>query len=272
MLSTSAEKIIDSYLNLPFLGLEGVRCPYYINSRKNYRGQIRGLIGKGTPEEIVEEAKIASIQYRHNIFNYDGTCKIHPECNDSQTVAQKIRKFLIDNDIGIDCSGFVAHVLRAHFNESKGVDIFKKFKFWPASRPIRWLIAKLRPAENLSVRVFAKNENSQTVLSANEPVDLNKITPGDIMIMLETGPNNKRNHIVLIEKIEKNIIKYVSSRAWSSEGKYGHGVARGEIEIIAPGRRLLDQTWEELGKINDLNETYLEAKNAKIFEIRRIIF
>ncbi len=271
MLSQKANKIIDQYLNLPFAGVHGVRCPYFINSRKNYRGQIRALIGKGTPEEIVEEAKIASIQYHHNLFDHDGRCQVANSNESHVDTAKTIRKFLIDNNIGIDCSGFAAHVLRAHFLEAKGVDIFKIFHFWPVKHTIKWLLAKLRPAENLSVKVFAKNENSRLILSGNEPVDLNKIESGDIIVMFETGPNKRRNHIILIEEVDKNIIKYISSRAWSSEGKYGHGVSRGEIEIIAPGRRLLDQTWEELGKINDLNESYLEARDAKILEIRRII-
>ena len=57
MLSPKAGQIIDKYFNLPFAGVLGVRCPYFNNARRNLRGQLRGLVGKGTPEEIVEEAK-----------------------------------------------------------------------------------------------------------------------------------------------------------------------------------------------------------------------
>ena len=270
MLSPKAEKLINDYFNLPFKGLANVRCPYFNYARRQGRGQLRVLIGKGEPEEIVEEAKILSIQYHHDIFDHEGACKL---CGAEKTladVADCVRKFLIDNDLGVDCSGFTAHVLRAHYLETKEKDIFKVLPIARDQNIWRRLIAKFRPAENLSVRALADNVVSELIADGKKIYDWSKLQPGDMLVMLETGPVNKRNHIVMVENVENGKINYVGARAWASEGKYDHGVSRGEIELIAPDHPLLAQTWEENGQINDLNETYLEAKNAKIFEVRRL--
>lgn len=269
MLSPKAEKLINDYFNLPFEGLSGIRCPYFINIRRRARGQLRGLIGKGTPEEIVEEAKILSTQYQHNIFDKDGFCCIHATHSDEEK-NQDIRKFLIDNDLGIDCSGFVSQALVAHYNETKNINIAKNFHFWPVKNFWRWLIARLRPVENMSVRVIAKNENTDKIVDGHETFDWSRLQPADIIIMTDTGPSKKRNHILIIEDNEGSIIKYAHSRAWSSDGKYGHGVSRGEIKITTQGGNLLEQTWVEHGKTNSENETFWEARDAKTFEVRRV--
>ncbi len=91
-----------------------------------------------------------------------------------------------------------------------------------------------------------------------------------MIIINEINNNPARHHIILITDNSSGKIEYVHARAWNSEGKYGHGVSRGQIKIINPNGNLLEQQWEELGKINDENETYLEAKSAKILQIRRI--
>ncbi|MFA5127482.1 MAG: hypothetical protein WC457_00575 [Patescibacteria group bacterium] len=270
MLSPKAEKLINDYFNLPFKGLSNIRCPYFNNARRRGRGQLRALIGKGTPTEIVEEAKILSIQYHYDFFDFDGRCKLCGESKDANEITAQVRKFLIDNDLGIDCSGFAAHVLRAYFRETRNIDIFSRAFSWPVGTWIRRIIAKLRPAENLSVRVLANNKFSELISDGRKPFDYAQLKPGDILTMLETGPQNKRNHILIVEGIDAGKISYIHARAWSVEGQYGHGVSHGEIEILTPERSLLDQTWEELGKLNDTNETYLEAKNAKVFEVRRI--
>jgi hypothetical protein len=118
----------------------------------------------------------------------------------------------------------------------------------------------------MSVKRYALNQNTNKINSVVE------IIPGDLLIMLETGPQKNRNHIILITDNVENKIKYVHARAWSMEGKYDHGVARGEIRITKPDESLINQEWIEFGTINENNETYLEAKNAKVFEIRRIKF
>jgi len=360
MLSPRAQKIMQEYLALPFIGVDGVRCPYFVNTRAERRGQIRALVGKGTPVEIVEEAKIISIQYHHGIFDHDGRCCVYDNCHsrplrlassetsesgnpvpvipttqeESPKVYQRngdpssvraslgmtnqadcVRKFLIDNNLGVDCSGFVTHVLRAHFLETQNIDIDKKLAKNIPAKFLRKMIMRLRPVESIGVKSgYGNNANTQKLGDEITGYDYAKITAGDVVTMLEIGrpvipteskgrveeslspqslrdssatplrgsaqnDNRKtRNHILLITECDGKIIKYMHARAWSSEGQYGHGVNTGEIKITAPDKGLLAQEWIEkspalsadLFHQSNTNETYLEAKNARTLEIRRI--
>ena len=264
MLSPKAEQLMQNYFNLPFPGVDNVRCPYFNNTKLKQRGQLRVLVGKGTPAEIVEEAKIISIQYHAGLFDKAGHCCLHGEHGDNKILAEDIRKFLINNNLGIDCSGFVSQVLYQHFLETAHVKLFKKMFIVAPTNFLRWLISQLRPIENISVKHYADNRNTEIITK------IDQIKPADLIVMLETGPRNNRNHIVLITDHTDDVIKYAAARAWTSDGQYGHGVTKGEIRIMKPKGSLLDQEWIESDKKNLENETYLEAKNAKILEIRRI--
>lgn len=263
MLSNNAQKILNEYFNLPFDGLKGVRCPYFNNARLKQRAQLRVLVGKGTPREIIEEAKIISIQYHAGLFDKSGHCCFHNEHTGKEIDPDEIRKFLIEHNLGIECSGFVTQILRAHFKETVQKDIVRKFYITSPKDLARWLVSLLRPIENISVRRYADDRNTQKI-------NWNEMQAGDVMIMLETGPQNKRNHILLITDKTADTIKYAHARAWVSEGKYGHGVSVGEIEITNSNSSLLNQQWTELEKTGEQNETYIEAKQAKVLEVRRI--
>lgn len=263
-LSASAQKTIHDYLNLPFQGVSGVRCPYFNNARLGQRGQLKVLIGKGTPEEIVEEAKIISIQYHKDVFDKNGLFKGHLDHPAEHEQVECIRQFMVDNNLGVDCSGFVTNVLGQHFQETAGVDLPRKLFVTPKTNFLRWIISRLRPVEQISVNVYANDKNTDIVK------DIQKTQPGDLVVMLNTGPNKNRNHILLIEEVSGEKIKYAHARVWSSEGKYGHGVSQGTITITNPEKGLLGQAWEEKNKINENNETFLEAKQAEILEVRRI--
>lgn len=264
MLSAAAEKIIDQYFNLPFPGIKGVRCPYYNNTRQKQRGQLRVLAGKGSPEEIVEESKIISIQYKGGIFEPASSAGRQGSVS-ADITAEGIRKFLVDYNLGVDCSGFVSQVLKAEYLDRKKFDVTKRMFVCSPKNFVRYLLTKLRPIENIGVRVFGNEKNSHIV-------PFKDIGAGDLITMFETGPLQKRNHLLLVRDKNGGNIEYVHARAWSSEGHYGHGVSKGTINIVKPDGALLDQTWEELGFIGEKNETYLEAKQAKRLEIRRLNF
>jgi len=254
MLSKNAQNLINDYISLPFKHAKGVRCPYINNARLKKRGQLRALIGKGTPEEIVEEVEIAAKQYGIELDKLD---------------TKETKEFLIEKNIGIECSGFVIHILREQYLQIRNTDILKEIKI-PAKNFFRKIINKLRPAENINVKVLGSDENSEKIN------DWKNIEPGDMMIMLDTKLG--RDHIILITDFKDNTIKYAHARAWSSEGKYGHGVNTGEIKITHPQEGLLKQVWIEksLAQKDDLfhleiqNETFAEANNAKTLEIRRL--
>lgn len=248
-LSLSAEKVINDYLNLPFSELSGIRCPYFNNAKLGQRGQLKALIGKGTPTEIIDEAKIVSVQYKQNILS--------PEIT-----AEDIRKFLIENNLGVDCSGFITNVMQAEMM-SRGTSLIKHIFITPKTHIVRWLISKLRPVEQISVQVLASEKNTETIN------DLASIGAGDMIIILKTGPKKTRDHILLVTQVHNNVISYAHARAWSSEGRYGHGVSTGTISITEPDKVLLDQVWEEKGMKNENNETFLEAKQAAIVAVKR---
>jgi len=263
-LSPSAEKTIHDYLNLPFSNISGVRCPYFNNARLGQRGQLKVLVGKGTPEEIVEETKIISIQYKKDVFDKNGIFNAHIDHPAEHEQAECIRQFMVDNNLGVDCSGFATNVLQQHFKETRNIDLAKKLFVTSKKNLLRWIISRLRPVEQISVTVYANDKNTMII------DDLKMIQPADLIILLKTGPNKNHNHILLVEEEKENEIKYVHARVWSSEGKYGHGVSQGTITITNPEKGLLEQVWEEKEKTNENNETYLEAKQAETLEIRRI--
>jgi hypothetical protein len=267
-LSPSAQKIIHEYFNLPFFGISGARCPYFNNAKIGQRGQLKVLIGKGAPTEITEEAKIISAQYCRGLFDKSGICGVHLEHPAEHEEIECVRQFLVDNNLGVDCSGFVTNVLQKHYKETGGFDFSKKIFITPKKFFLRWIISRLRPIEQINVKIYANDKNTGLI------TDLTKIKPADVIIMLKTGPNKNHDHILLITEAEESAsgkkIKYAHSRAWFSEGKYGHGVSEGTINVVNPQKGLLDQLWEEKNKINEENETYREAKQASILEIRRI--
>jgi len=213
----------------------------------------------------VEEAKIISIQYHAGLFDKAGHCCLHNEHTGEKIAAVEIRKFLIDHNLGIECSGFVTQILRAHYKETKKVDIVKKFFIISPRHFLRYLISLLRPVENISVRTYADARNSQKI-------DWSKAQAGDVIIMLDTADHIQVNHIMLIIEKTTDVIRYAHARFWKSEGKYGHGVAQGEIKITSPNSGLLDQEWIELGRKGDENETCQEAKSAKYLAVHRLKF
>jgi len=270
MLSLSAQKVIHDYLNLPFPGQSGVRCPYFNNARARQRAQLRVLVGKGLPQEIVEEAQIISFQYHAGLFDKTGHYSSSNAASDQTTAAQNIRKFLVDNNLGIECSGFVTQVLKTHYLETAEIDLTKKLFITSPKNFLRWLIARFRPIENIGVKTYADNRNTISLAGADGGYDYQKIAAGDLIVILETGPQKKHNHIILITGNDGQTLTYVHARAWTSEGKYGHGVTIGIIKITHPDQNLLAQEWAEKNQTGLENETYLEAKNAAVLEIRRI--
>ncbi len=270
MLSPSAEQCINDYLNLPFNGMAGVRCPYFNNAKYGKRAELRALIGKGSPQEIVDEAKIISLQYHTGLFDKNGQCCLHNEHTGQKTTAEDIRKFLIDRHLGIECSGFVTHVLSCHFRDTKKVILTKKLKICARQKLLRRLICRLRPVENIGVTTYADDANTSIIQSEKTVPNFGLVQAGDVLVLLGAGIRHTYNHIILITEASPDILHYAHARAWKSEGIYGHGVARGTITITEPNKNILAQRWEECGKTNSENETYIEAREAKTWEIRRL--
>ncbi|PJE73865.1 MAG: hypothetical protein COV01_03425 [Candidatus Taylorbacteria bacterium CG10_big_fil_rev_8_21_14_0_10_41_48] len=221
MLSPEAQKTIESYINLPI----GAGCvtPYFNNRRKKIRGGLRALIGKGSPKEIVEEAEIVALREKADLKNLDSVT---------------LKKFLVDKNLGIDCSGFAFHVLNA---ESLAVNGKRLGAYLTSQKGfLRRFISRFREAENISVSHLVSEENSTVV-------NIQNAQSGDIITLL----NSEYNHVVIIESVEHNdantTLHYIHSYAWPEDGVYGHGIHRGTLTLS--NENIMRGTWIEDGHV-----------------------
>lgn len=236
-LAKPALKIIDYYFNLR-LGSKNVPCPYYINedyslpyfengkvvSRgklifKKKRTKNRALIGKGSPSEII---KITQEFAKKDDFDLE-----------KASVAE-IRKFMAKHGVGIDCSAVVARALNEVTKEKFKKPLWKFINFGKRNF-LRKILIRLRPIENISVKLLSSELNSKVISS------LADIQPGDLLIAW----NNQ--HVILITEVGFNkkqpaYFKYVNSTWW-----YGDkgGVKEGKVLIKNINNPLVDQIWLE---------------------------
>ena len=239
-LSQLALDIIKSYLTLPFPG-HHVQCPYFNNRRVRLRGGLRALIGKGSPEDIVEEAMIISLREKIDLKNLSDV---------------DLKKFLVDHKLGIDCSGLIYHILDAEMEATQDKSLHQVLRRPWFKNPLRKLLVKLRPIENTGVGTFHHEVNSFEI-------PLKDIQPGDLIIMMGAGPKQDYNHILLINQIANSIIQYTHSFQYPSGGLYNHGVRQEKIEITDLNKNLLEQNWSE-PQMKDY------AKGAKELKIKRL--
>ena len=67
-LSSQTQKVIHDYLHLPIGGVF-VNCPYYNNRRTGMWAGLRVLIGKGSVDDIVEEAMLIALREKIDLKN-----------------------------------------------------------------------------------------------------------------------------------------------------------------------------------------------------------
>jgi len=246
-LSAPTRAVIESFLHLK-IGGKKISCPYFNNARAKTRGGLRVATGKGSATEIQAEAALLAKKAKINLSTLN---------------EEQIKKFLVGSELGIDCSGFVYYTLAAELKARGRGRLATRLSFSHLKNIWRRLIARLRPVQNTDVMTFAQKNNSQAVKLA-------EVKPADIIVMLKSGAEFDRNHILLVETVKPDTINYVHSFAWSTDGQYNHGVRRGAIKLTNPAGDLLAQTWIEKNKTAKENETYLRAKDAQTLEIRRL--
>ena len=249
-LSQPALNLIKTFLNLPLP--TPVPCPYFNNRRAGIRGGLRAQVGKGSPAEIGEEARIMARKEKIDLAALN---------------SEQLKKFLIDHNIGIDCSALVFYILDAERKARAHNSLERQLKFPYAKNIFQKLRAKLRPIENTNVQTLAHNVNSKEV-------SLVEIQPGDLIILLGTGANHDRDHVLVVNEVEQKktmtLISYTHSFRWSTDGKYNHGVRQGKITITDPDQTLLNQQWTEQDRTGENNETWRRAKEAMALRIRRL--
>ncbi len=232
-LPISAQDILKNYLKLSIDGVN-IQTPYFINEEydetyrkthivpadisrfKKKNSKNRVFIGKGNPQEI-EKATIVLLRKNKLILK---TASI-----------EVLRKLMLREGLGVDCSGFVAHILNEAFK-----NLYKhplvKFIHFSNKNLLKKLTTFLRPIENMSVEVFEKN--------AKEVKEFSDIQVADIIISWS------RQHVLLVTEVsyDKNglpiYFKYANSTWW-----YGkeNGVREGLVEVKNLNGSLAEQKW-----------------------------
>ena len=239
-LSKPALQIINDYLNLSIADKK-IKTPYFNNRRNKIRGGLRVLIGKGSPKDIIEETTILSLREKADIKNLN---------------EEDLQKYLVEHNLGIDCSGLVYHILDAELKSGNKGSLHKYIRRPWIKNPLRKLIARLRTVENAGVSTFNNPANSKEV-------EVKDIKPGDMIMMVNTGKNHNIHHILIIHKIDDKTIHYTHSFQYPEDGQYNHGVRQESIEITDPSKTLLEQNWSEPRMLE-------HARQAHEFKIARL--
>jgi len=174
--------------------------PYFNNARSSVRFGLRALVGKGSPQEIADEALLYSLREKVNLKN------LSPE--------QK-KKFLVDHNIGIDCSGFAYYVLDAE-SQARGLGTLFHNLSYPFANSLFSHLGRMlrrRYVESADVSTFAHPSNSHEV----KPRD---VLPGDFFVRI----NKDRNHMMVVTEISGGQITIAHAEARPEDGRYGHGV------------------------------------------------
>lgn len=219
-IDNKAKEIINAYKNLNIRG-NTVTTPYFRNV-KRVRAELRSLVGKGTPEEIVEETIIFA-QLRGFPL--------------AKSTPEQIREFMQSQGIGVDCSGFVAHVYDHWLKSKKKGGIGRRIKYDP-SNLYRRFIRALRPIENIGANLITCPLNAAKV-------NFNEALPGYLIRLkgIEHG-----HHVAIITAVETNDKGTIKSIEYThSSPHFGekNGVKTGLIEIVDGNKPLEKQNWTE---------------------------
>lgn len=244
-LSSQSLKTINDYLHLP-IGSVFVNCPYYNNRRAKVRAGLRALIGKGSVDDIVEEATIIALREKVDLKKLD---------------AQNLKKFLVDSYLGIDCSGLVYHILDAELKARRLGSLKKHLKFPFIKNLFRKLLTILRPVESAGVRTICHEKNCVAIDK------IEQIQPGDLIAIIGGGEKQDRNHVLVVHEVTNvggEVVHYTHSMQWLGDGEYNHGVRQSEIKITDKNKNLLDQTWLEPEAL-----TYArQAREVKVWRLK----
>jgi len=269
-LAEPAMKTIGDYLHFK-IGSASVSVPYFNNKTTRTRAALRTFIGKGNPSDIRAELEVISV---------------NGHVDENTLDSESLKKMLVDNNLGIECSGFTYHVLEAE-SIARGFGRLKKHLSFCGNRGLIGKIrSNLRPVENCNVATFADDSNSKII-------PLTDVRPGDIITMTASNDNDdfrtiggstERNHILVIHEVVYEIkdgrstpskIFYSHAVAYPEDGIYGTGVRQGEIEISDTHKPITEAKWTEEGKIgktsisSSTNRLFLRAQKS-LTEIRRL--
>jgi hypothetical protein len=174
---------------------------------------------KGTPEQIRSTLVTSAQQCRFDLYHAS---------------SQAIHQFMLDQGIGIDCSGFVYQVLNRYLKQKYHKSLDTLVSRYPG---LKGKIDLLLFPRNRVRKISAKNLTSD--FNTIEVKKVKDIQAGD-MIRL-TDPHWHGKHIAIILKVLKNELTY----AHASERTTLVGPHFATIKITHPDAGLENQTWLE---------------------------
>ncbi len=221
-LPPKTSRLLNDYFTLN-LGGRKVATPYYRNV-KRVRAELRSKVGKGLPEEIEQETRIYA---KLRGFDLEGKSQVD------------IREFMRSQGLGVDCSGFVAHLLDCYFNENDRGSLLRNIKF-PAGRSVYQRIAtRLRPIEHIGADLLTSEINTY-------PVTIKKVMPADLLRLKGVY---RGDHIAIVTEVHRDDDGHVARIKYAHSTQHynkADGVRIGEIDVIDEGKELLAQNWLEL--------------------------
>ncbi len=227
LLSQKALSIIEQYNNFVFYNAF-CSVPYFNNKTKLIRAGLRVNIGKGSPKDIYDELRAFAIKNHIDPNSID---------NDS------LKKILVDNNIGIDCSAYAYYILNAFSIESSFGQLDKHLKFTYCKGLVGKLRCKLRPLENCDVITMSNDKNSHEIR-------LDEVNVGDFISFVNSSDDSVRDHIAIVYKVEyqnfKSVKFYIThAAAYPEDGLYGTGTKNSEITITSPDLAISEQIWSD---------------------------
>lgn len=230
-LSDQALSVAQEYARLT-VGTAASPIPYFNNRVMRRRMTLRTYVGKGSPRDIREE--VETLLVKQHVSREAVTDSI-------------LQKLLVDNNLGIDCSGFVYYMMDAECLKRGHGHLNRRLKFLRSKGPIGKMMSYLRPAENTDVKTFASDANTRSIEVAHTK-------PGDLITMTDGPDGADRNHILIVTRVDYentgggSVAKkayYTHAIAYPEDGLYGTGVKEGVIEIVSHAGKITDQVWSE---------------------------
>lgn len=207
------------YLDFEISG-KRVKIPYVL--AKGKRWHFFDSCGKGTPEQIRAETVRAAKNKGVDLSSYKPS---------------EIRKFMRQTGIGVECSGFVYHLLKEFVKEKKGKNLdwcLLRYKGFVGK--VERILLSFKRVRRLNAEVLTNSLNTVKVERVSQ------IKPGDLLRL--TPLNWPGKHVTIVVGVTPNKIIY----AHSSRDTKSLGPHFGEIEILNRKLGLESQRWLEITK------------------------
>lgn len=211
-----------------------VQIPYHIARDQQAREQkwkLWKFSSKGTPEQIHQELEKTASKVGFDL---------------KEATALEINKFMTDYKIGIDCSGFVYHVLDPLVKAKTGRGIgswVSRFKGFVGA--IEKFILSYERVRRIGTKDLARDLNSVPVMK------IENIIPGDLIwhAAKHLDENKRRRrHVIVVTSLEVDDTSRELRRinyAHSARETFPSGPHFGTLDVINPHDWLDKQKWEE---------------------------